>query len=227
MAGTRALWEATRALQPEFFVCCSSLSALITPAGQFDYAAANAFQDAFAHAHDGKSRTRVISINWDGWRDIGMAASLARRQAETGVPPPQWRGLSATDGQDLLELILSHPQPQWVVSTHDPVALAERGAATASAAAGRTVWTPQSPAVEGVPTEATMTLHEKAVAEVWHDLLERERIGAHDNFISLGGDSLLVIQMASQIESRLGRAIPVRELMRDPTVAGIAKLLAS
>jgi NAD(P)-dependent dehydrogenase (short-subunit alcohol dehydrogenase family) len=227
IAGTHALWDAIQALQPDFLVCCSSLSALVTPAGQFDYAAANAFQDAFAHSHDGKGRTRVISINWDGWRDVGMAADLAKRHGENRTAPADWRGLTETDGQDVLELILSNPQPQWVVSTREPGVSIAPSSSKPNAEAARTAWVPKASADELASGQVAMSVQEKAVAAVWHDLLGRESIGAHDNFIALGGDSLLVIQMASQIEARLGRAISVRELMRNPTVSGIAELLES
>jgi NAD(P)-dependent dehydrogenase (short-subunit alcohol dehydrogenase family) len=51
---------------------CSSLLAVTGGVGQVDYVAANAFLDALAqHAPaDGPS---VVSVNWDGWQEVGMA----------------------------------------------------------------------------------------------------------------------------------------------------------
>ena len=56
----------------DFMVLFSSTSALIAPAGQVDYVAANAFLDAFARV---RSRTqRTVAINWGIWNGVGMAA---------------------------------------------------------------------------------------------------------------------------------------------------------
>ncbi|WP_420238504.1 type I polyketide synthase [Telmatobacter bradus] len=69
LQGTLALEEVLRDFSIQRLVLFSSISAVLPPAGQVDYAAANAFLDAFA-----ASRNNVISINWDAWRKVGMAA---------------------------------------------------------------------------------------------------------------------------------------------------------
>lgn len=43
---------------------------------------------------------------------------------------------------------------------------------------------------------------EKEVAEIWNQMLHIDEIGMNDNFISLGGDSLQIIQMAMSLEKR-------------------------
>ncbi|HUA99145.1 MAG TPA: SDR family NAD(P)-dependent oxidoreductase [Terracidiphilus sp.] len=68
--GTLALEEAFRDQPLHCFVLFSSISSIRPPAGQIDYAAANAFLDAFALSRKGS----VLSLNWDAWRDVGMAA---------------------------------------------------------------------------------------------------------------------------------------------------------
>ena len=39
---------------------------------------------------------------------------------------------------------------------------------------------------------------ERALAQVWADVLGLERVGVQDNFFGLGGDSILSIQVVSQ-----------------------------
>jgi len=85
--GTLVLEEVFLGRPLDFFVLFSSISSLFPPPGQVDYAAANAFLDAFAASHAGKS---IISINWGLWRDIGMGGRnkashplLERRIVET------------------------------------------------------------------------------------------------------------------------------------------------
>jgi acyl transferase domain-containing protein len=71
--GTLVLEQALRNVPMRCFVLFSSISSMNPPAGQVDYAAANAFLDAFAISRKGP----VTVINWGAWRDIGMAARYA------------------------------------------------------------------------------------------------------------------------------------------------------
>ncbi len=73
--GTLVLEEALGDAKLSTFVLFSSISSVEPPAGQVDYAAANAFLDAFARSRKGV----VTAINWDAWREIGMAARSAVR----------------------------------------------------------------------------------------------------------------------------------------------------
>jgi len=68
--GTLVLDEVFRDTPLHFFVLFSSISSILPAAGQVDYAAANAFLDAFAASRRGK----ITVVNWGGWRDAGMAA---------------------------------------------------------------------------------------------------------------------------------------------------------
>jgi amino acid adenylation domain-containing protein len=81
--GTQVLAELLAEEPPDFLVLCSSLTALAGGPGQFDYAAANAFLDAFAQSMSGE--LPVVAINWDSWRGVGMSLT-ARRQAGAGEP---------------------------------------------------------------------------------------------------------------------------------------------
>ena len=71
--GTLALEEALRGESLRCFVLFSSISSILAPAGQIDYAAANAFLDAFAQSRKGP----VTVVNWGLWNDVGMGARLS------------------------------------------------------------------------------------------------------------------------------------------------------
>lgn len=76
LQGTFALDAALAGHQPHFIMLFSSISAIAGIAGQVDYAAANAFLDAFAKAKRESGSTAVISVGWSQWREVGMAAAL-------------------------------------------------------------------------------------------------------------------------------------------------------
>lgn len=79
VAGTLALEKVLASQPPEFLMLFSSISAFAGLPGQADYAAANAFLDAYAQSRRNDPLTRVISVGWSQWAEVGMAAALARR----------------------------------------------------------------------------------------------------------------------------------------------------
>ena len=63
---------------------------------------------------------------------------------------------------------------------------------------------------------------EETLASVWSDLLAVERVGRHDNFFSLGGNSLLVIQLISQLRAS-GIDLSVAQILANPTIMTLAE----
>ncbi|GAA3755480.1 amino acid adenylation domain-containing protein [Salinactinospora qingdaonensis] len=82
-------------------------------------------------------------------------------------------------------------------------------------------WAGQSEAGHVAPRTAT----EHTLAQVWRDLLGAERVGVHDNFFRVGGDSVGVIRMLSRVADTLGTRLPVRTAFDHPTIAELARLL--
>jgi hypothetical protein len=70
------------------------------------------------------------------------------------------------------------------------------------------------------------TAAEKMLAEIWRDVLTLDKVGVNDNFFELGGNSLLVIQVWTQLRQRVQREIKVVEMFQFPTIASMAKNLS-
>jgi amino acid adenylation domain-containing protein len=89
--GTLVLAELLAGEELDFFVLCSSLQAILGGPGQVDYVAANAFLEAFAASQARAGRGRILSIAWDTWRGLGMAAGAPRSGAgaPAGRPEPR------------------------------------------------------------------------------------------------------------------------------------------
>jgi amino acid adenylation domain-containing protein/non-ribosomal peptide synthase protein (TIGR01720 family) len=81
----------------------------------------------------------------------------------------------------------------------------------------------ERPASEAAPYVATRTATEETLAALWADLLRVERVGAEDNFFTLGGHSLLGTQMLSRVADATAVELPLRALFDAPTVAGLAR----
>ncbi|HET7463931.1 MAG TPA: amino acid adenylation domain-containing protein, partial [Longimicrobium sp.] len=85
------------------------------------------------------------------------------------------------------------------------------------------------PAPEGAaeasstPYVAPRTETEQTLAGIWAEVLRAERIGVHDNYFELGGDSILSIQIVSRAR-RAGVALSPRHLFEHPTVAALARV---
>jgi amino acid adenylation domain-containing protein len=73
---------------------------------------------------------------------------------------------------------------------------------------------------------APKTPVEEVLAEIWAEVLGRERAGARDNFFELGGHSLLAVLLMSRIEKRLGKTLPVAALFAAPTPEAMAAALS-
>ena len=63
---------------------------------------------------------------------------------------------------------------------------------------------------------------EIAVAEIWQEVLNREKVGLFDNFFDIGGNSLLSTQVLYRIKKMFEVDLPLHRLFEDPTVANLA-----
>ncbi|MEM8909897.1 MAG: condensation domain-containing protein, partial [Bacteroidota bacterium] len=69
------------------------------------------------------------------------------------------------------------------------------------------------------------TATEKSIAQIWQTLLEIEQIGIHHDFFDLGGHSLLVTRVISEIRNQLSLEISIRDLFQYTTVASLAAFI--
>ena len=72
------------------------------------------------------------------------------------------------------------------------------------------------------PASAT----EKALADIWGEVLRIKQVGRHDNFFDLGGHSLLGIQVISRIRRLFGIEMALRSLYETMTVATMAETIS-
>ncbi|WP_326588797.1 amino acid adenylation domain-containing protein [Streptomyces sp. NBC_01294] len=73
--------------------------------------------------------------------------------------------------------------------------------------------------------EAAGTPVEKALAEIWADVLSVDRVGLDDDFFELGGHSMLATQVVARSKEQFGVAVTLRLFFDLPTVRELAAAL--
>ncbi|MBS0346728.1 MAG: amino acid adenylation domain-containing protein [Proteobacteria bacterium] len=217
VAGVRVLHDCYADQALDFMVLCSSLTSIVGRAGRAEYTAANLFLDAFANSI---GAPRLLAINWDNWTEAGMAREARAAPLE---------GLSNADGGEAFLRALGQDAPQVLVSTRDPALLlrvgeralaesaaASREAAPAPALADAAEQPDGAAAVDGPRTPAEATL-----VSLWKDLLGVSRVGIHDDFFELGGDSVVSIQLVARAK-RAGLSLGVKQIFELRTVERLA-----
>ncbi len=72
---------------------------------------------------------------------------------------------------------------------------------------------------------APRSVSEEIVAGIWCEVLGAKRVGIHDDFFQLGGQSLLATRVIARCRSALGVNVPLRSLFEHPTVAAFCDAL--
>jgi acyl carrier protein len=121
--------------------------------------------------------------------------------------------------------------PQIIVSTTDFCYRHERSLATASGLddekKGSTTSSRSTHPRPRIKTEyaAPSNETEETITKIWSDVLGIDGIGVNDNFVELGGQSLLAIQVISRIVETFQVELPLETIYKEPTVAGIAEAI--
>jgi amino acid adenylation domain-containing protein/non-ribosomal peptide synthase protein (TIGR01720 family) len=80
---------------------------------------------------------------------------------------------------------------------------------------------PDLPAELRAPFVAARTANEKILADIWSQVLPVQRVGVHDKFFELGGDSILAIQVVAGA-NQAGLRLTVKQMFQHQTIAELA-----
>ncbi|QHC23841.1 SDR family NAD(P)-dependent oxidoreductase [Streptomyces sp. GS7] len=204
--GATYIDDATRAHGLDFLLLFGSVAGAFGNAAQADYAAANAFLDAFAARRQAAGGvTRVV--DWPLWADGGMRvddASLAYLRKRTGTVP-----LPSGTGLDALERALRADAPvRRVVLFGERAALRgyaglDRSARPApSTPAGRRSTAVPAVTEEGELVSRTQDLLRNLFAEVTGQ--DAEHILVDEKLENYGIESISIVDLTSRLEDAFG-----------------------
>ncbi|GAB3213878.1 non-ribosomal peptide synthetase [Marinactinospora endophytica] len=119
---------------------------------------------------------------------------------------------------------LGESLPEYMVPSHfvriDRIPLTPNGKADRRALPAPT--TAASDTRGGAPRTAT----EAALADIWARVIGVERVGVHDDYFALGGDSIMMLRVRALAEKQ-GIHFTLTDLVRNPTVAALAGLASA
>lgn len=75
------------------------------------------------------------------------------------------------------------------------------------------------------PYEAPTNEIETAITEIWQGILGIQQIGVNDQFVELGGNSLLAIQMIAITSETFQIDLAVDSFFKEPTIRGLAEVV--
>ncbi|MEM7351963.1 MAG: SDR family NAD(P)-dependent oxidoreductase, partial [Acidobacteriota bacterium] len=224
VAGSRALEAALRHEPPDFLLLFSSTSSSIGGHGFAAYAAANAFLDAFAQHNAMPAATSVSAIQWGPWRDVGMLAAvgqrsrIVRQRLASGIRPDEgWQAFLRCLGAGVPEVIVS-PTP-WPAEVERSRFFVRRSTADVDGDSATGVDQPRG---GRQPTKPPRTPLESRLALLWQDVLGVEPIGVDDNFLQLGGHSLVAVQLLARLRREEGVDLALDDFFDTLTLAELA-----
>ena len=83
---------------------------------------------------------------------------------------------------------------------------------------------PEPDAIKEIAYAAPKKEIEKQLCQLWQEILGIKKVGIHDDFFSLGGDSILSIQMVAKAR-KLGLTFNIANLFQVKTIANLARLI--
>ncbi|BBM86751.1 polyketide synthase [Candidatus Uabimicrobium amorphum] len=235
--GAWNLWSTTHNEPLDFFVMYSSIAAVMGSPGQANYAAANAFLDAFAHKLSSAKNSLALympatSINWGPWAEVGMAARTAeKRKGSFGI-----EDLKPDTAMAIFENLITQPCPQVVamsVSWPQIVKAQKRVSPFLQNVTRGIVQKKQARSsqlttqLEKIPVSERRNYLLQFVSEQVSNIMgvDPESLQLQQPLQELGLDSLMAVELKNAVEQELDQELPTTLLFDYPNIEAITDYL--
>ncbi|WP_132113287.1 type I polyketide synthase [Actinocrispum wychmicini] len=232
VGGALCLDVATAKDDLDWIVHFSSAASVLGSPGQANYCAANAFLDAYGVTQRTSGR-RAIVVNWGAWAGPGLAQGVS-----DGPLLGAYSTLDPDQGIEALSAIVRAGRPRTVVLATDLRHLVRLFPGVVGVARFSELTSADDAVLYGFglgsqpssrPTLkqsyiAPRNELERRIVGIWQRSLGFDRIGVHDGFFELGGDSVFANQMVLEVNRTLGVGITAADAFARLTVAYLAEL---
>lgn len=226
----------------DFFVMFSSVQSLLGGPGQGDYTAANAFMDTYAHYLIAEG-VKAYTINWPGWKETGMAfdyniadirsvfRSLSTQNAISALNDIICCGITNVIPTDLDYEFLGQFGTEdriYVMQFSDAIERKikryQKNEATQQLPEGRRMISEEELILMGKGDDE-YTETEKIVAYIYALVLNITEIDIYENFVSMGGNSILATELLKALNSNFGGSLNITDIFTYACVEELAAFL--
>ena len=227
--GVQVIEKLLRGRKLDFCLLLSSLSPLLGGVGYVAYSAANCYLDSFVQQPTKQSETPWISLNLEHWQNTelkyGMPAGLGKSLAALGITPDEgkkvFHRIFSTDLGSQITVSSGDLQAridQWVRFESLRTTSEETRTGSLPKHPGRhpqSVYAPEGNEIE------------KQVAAIFQNRLGLKQMSLDDNFFDLGGNSLIALQIITDLRREFDLHLPTVALFEAPTIRGLATYIGT
>src|ERR1022692_4722396 len=232
--GTMVLERLLRERDVDFCLLFSSISVILGGITLSAYAAGNAFLDSFADQRNKAAGTRWIAVNWDTWK------AQKDKNKEKGSRDQKYKGLETTiadfvmwpqEGAEAFRRVLGSTTANYLLnSTADLQSRLDQWIYRKDLREKKVAKRRGAPSYYSRPNLSTAYTAannetEERVARVLQDVLGIEKVGLHDNYFEMGGNSLVALQVVAELQREFDAQLSPITIFEAPTVSELAKLL--
>lgn len=211
----------------EIFISCSSGVSLIGEIGLADYAAANAYLDAFAYIRKKKN----LTINWVVWEGARMM------QGESKKIDGVFEELSAEVAIDCFEEILNRKVRRVMIGKLNPKVSLQSLAESSSVPISESIMGNVKDRKKRTITDRTESAIcqnpmvyenvEKTLKEIVSNVLEYDNVNTYDNFFEIGGNSILLNKVWSELDEVFPNKVLISDLFIYSSINALAEFIVS
>jgi acyl transferase domain-containing protein len=222
--GVHVLENLLKDKKPDFIMLMSSISSVLGGLGFAAYTAANIYLDAYATQRSRTSDIPWISVAWSDWLYNSQPADN-----DEGPTTLRKYGMTPAEGIDAMERILAAGNFSHIVQSPGElqaridrwIKLDTVHADAAHQEHDKTTFRPR-PELDN-PYMPPQNQLQETLENIWKNLFGFDKIGIHDDFLELGGDSLKAITLISRIHKELNTEVALTDFFSSPTIQKLAQ----
>jgi iturin family lipopeptide synthetase A len=203
--------------------------------GQVAYCVANEFLEGFAQYGTLRYRSRIFTINWNDWRDVGMSVKAIMKAKKTAnlaeVNTLLSDALSPDEGASVFRMSLLSSLRVIYISKFDLLEQVEKMINNSKTSSNGAL---QKPILKNykrpdlsVPYASPENEIEKRLAGIVAMQFGLDMVGINDDFFELGGDSLKAIAIINRLEDELAIRLTLEEFFTHPTLRELASVVST